>query len=97
MLWYDSVVAQGHLTWQNELNDENRMFFDAASGIFLNYHWTEKHLVRTRNASGTRKHDVFVGVDVWGRGSFGGGQMHCYRALSAVQQQGGHCACMHAR
>lgn len=52
----------------------NRIFFDACDGIFLNYNWSEAHLMRSVGAAGQdRKFDVYVGVDVFGRGCFGGG------------------------
>lgn len=51
-----------------------RIFFDASDGIFLNYNWTEAHLMRSVGAAGRdRQTDVYVGVDVFGRGCFGGG------------------------
>lgn len=51
------------------------MFFDAADAIFLNYTWTEENLkgsVQVAN-SVDRVGDVYVGVDVFGRGCYGGG------------------------
>lgn len=52
----------------------NRIFFDACDGIFLNYIWSEAHLMRSVGAAGRdRQSDVYVGVDVFGRGCFGGG------------------------
>lgn len=52
----------------------NRVFFDACDGIFLNYLWSEANLMRSAGAAG-QDHltDVYVGVDVFGRGCFGGG------------------------
>ena len=52
----------------------DRIFFDACDGIFLNYGWSEAHLMRSAGAAGRdRLSDVYVGVDVFGRGCFGGG------------------------
>lgn len=52
----------------------NRVFFDACDGIFLNYGWSEAQLMRSAGAAGRdRLSDVYVGVDVFGRGCFGGG------------------------
>lgn len=42
-------------------------------GIFLNYGWKEEGLIETVKECGRRKTDVYVGVDVFGRGVFGGG------------------------
>lgn len=51
-----------------------RVFFDACDGIFLNYNWSEAHLMRSAAAAGrARQTDVYVGVDVFGRGCYGGG------------------------
>ena len=55
-----------------------RIFFDACDGIFLNYIWSEAHLMRSASAAGnSRRPDVYVGVDVFGRGCYGGGGYSC--------------------
>ncbi|GFT89120.1 cytosolic endo-beta-N-acetylglucosaminidase [Nephila pilipes] len=68
VIWYDSVLKNGDLIWQNSLNDLNRLFFLIADGIFLDYHWKEKQMLETLTHAAGRKKDVFVGVDVFGRG-----------------------------
>ncbi|KAK7929715.1 hypothetical protein WMY93_006110 [Mugilogobius chulae] len=70
VLWYDSVVHTGKLTWQNQLNQNNRLFFDACDGFFTNYNWTEQNLEDMRGFSAVqgRQADVYVGVDVFARG-----------------------------
>ena len=51
-----------------------RVFFDVSDGIFLNYTWDENNLtLTTRGVGQDRRYDVYVGVDVFGRGCFGGG------------------------
>ena len=50
------------------------MFFDVCDGIFLNYNWSDIHLKQSMEMAGEkRKHDIYVGVDVFGRGVPGGG------------------------
>lgn len=39
VLWYDSVTTSGSIVYNNELVKENKPFFDACDGIFLNYGW----------------------------------------------------------
>ncbi len=39
-------------------------------------------------AAGERKQDVYMGIDVFGRGTFGGGQLNCNVAAAAARQQG---------
>ncbi|GFY68600.1 cytosolic endo-beta-N-acetylglucosaminidase [Trichonephila inaurata madagascariensis] len=68
VIWYDSVLKNGDLIWQNSLNDLNRLFFLNADAIFLDYHWKEKQMLETVTHAAGRKKDVFVGVDVFGRG-----------------------------
>jgi len=52
-----------------------RLFFDACDGIFLNYFWKESSLEQSRQLTIEfgRVHDVYVGVDVFGRGCYGNG------------------------
>uniref|UniRef100_A0A8C3SP64 Cytosolic endo-beta-N-acetylglucosaminidase n=1 Tax=Chelydra serpentina TaxID=8475 RepID=A0A8C3SP64_CHESE len=73
VLWYDSVVQSGALQWQNELNEKNRVFFDACDGLFTNYNWKEEHLERMGAQAGERLADVYVGIDVFARGVVVGG------------------------
>ncbi|XP_056673368.1 cytosolic endo-beta-N-acetylglucosaminidase isoform X4 [Monodelphis domestica] len=72
VIWYDSVVKDGQLKWQNELNESNRIFFDSCDGLFTNYNWKEAHLERMASVE-KRKADVYVGVDIFARGNVVGG------------------------
>ncbi|GJQ80903.1 hypothetical protein Trydic_g4720 [Trypoxylus dichotomus] len=86
IIWYDSVTRDGKLQWQNELNEYNRCFFDACDGIFLNYTWKKGNLKRSIKHAQHRRHDVYVGLDVFGRGCFGGGKFNSYLAAKAVRE-----------
>ncbi|XP_029944494.1 cytosolic endo-beta-N-acetylglucosaminidase [Salarias fasciatus] len=88
VLWYDSVIHDGQLKWQNELNQYNRMFFDACDGIFTNYNWTEQNLEWMEAYGGLqrRQADVYVGVDVFGRGKVVGGMFETNKALELIRK-----------
>ncbi|CAF3433647.1 unnamed protein product [Rotaria sp. Silwood1] len=73
VIWYDSVTIHGELKWQNQLNELNEPFFNVCDGIFLNYTWKIEKLLQSKINAGERCRDVFVGIDVFGRGCFGGG------------------------
>ena len=56
------------------------MFFDVCDGIFLNYNWSLDDLQESVSVSGKeRRYDVYVGVDVFGRGCYGGGGWNTYK------------------
>lgn len=88
VLWYDSVVQTGELKWQNELNQSNRMFFDACDGFFTNYNWTEQNLEVMTEYSGVqgRQADIYVGVDVFARGIVVGGMFETNKALEIIRK-----------
>ncbi|XP_058508855.1 cytosolic endo-beta-N-acetylglucosaminidase isoform X1 [Solea solea] len=88
VVWYDSVVENGQLNWQNELNQSNRLFFDACDGFFTNYNWTEEHLERMKDYSGLggRGADVYVGVDVFARGNVVGGMLETNKSLAVIRK-----------
>lgn len=79
VLWYDSIIETGALSWQNELNDNNKSFFDLCDGILINYTWNEKNLERTvriLDEKGGDAHKVFIGIDVFGRGQLAKFESH---------------------
>ncbi|KAM4717208.1 cytosolic endo-beta-N-acetylglucosaminidase isoform 2-T4 [Anableps anableps] len=88
ILWYDSVIENGELKWQNELNQSNRMFFDACDGFFTNYNWTEENLEWMKDYSGVqgRQADVYIGVDVFARGKVVGGMLETNKALDIIRK-----------
>ncbi|XP_040014089.1 cytosolic endo-beta-N-acetylglucosaminidase isoform X2 [Xiphias gladius] len=88
VLWYDSVIENGQLNWQNALNQSNRMFFDACDGFFTNYNWTEQNLEWMRDYSGVqgRKADIYIGVDVFARGKVVGGMFETNKALEIIRK-----------
>lgn len=53
----------------------SRCYFKKCDGIFLNYNWTDKGLASSLALAKKEKRekDVYVGLDVWGRGCPGGG------------------------
>lgn len=78
VIYYDSIINDGKLKWQNELNELNKSFFNICDGIYLNYCWKDENLYKSIEISGNRSYDVFVGVDVFGRGCFGGGGLNTH-------------------
>eukprot|EP01018_Ginkgo_biloba_P000094 Gb_18481 [translate_table: standard] len=74
VIWYDSVTKDGDLDWQNQLNEKNKPFFDICDGIFTNYTWEEDYPKLSALAAGKRQYDVYMGIDVFGRNTYGGGQ-----------------------
>uniref|UniRef100_A0A6B2KYC7 FBA domain-containing protein n=1 Tax=Arcella intermedia TaxID=1963864 RepID=A0A6B2KYC7_9EUKA len=87
ILWYDSVITTGKVAWQNALNPLNKIFFDGCDGIFLNYGWNEKLISESSSLAGERKLDVFTGIDIFGRGTFGGGGFQTHKALEVIHNQ----------
>ncbi|XP_061606475.1 cytosolic endo-beta-N-acetylglucosaminidase isoform X2 [Phyllopteryx taeniolatus] len=88
VLWYDSVIENGELKWQNELNQSNRVFFDACDGFFTNYNWTAQNLERMtdNNLPTGRQADIYVGVDVFARGKVVGGMFKTHKALEIIRK-----------
>lgn len=97
-LRYDSVIITGQLRWQDRLNSLNLPFFLSADSMFTNYFWPPhypslcaQYLLSIDPATLGSKpktlQDIFIGVDVWGRGSHGGGGFGSYRAITHVDPE----------
>ncbi|XP_047363269.1 cytosolic endo-beta-N-acetylglucosaminidase isoform X1 [Vespa velutina] len=90
IIWYDSVINTGELKWQNELNEKNKDFFLGCDGIFLNYNWSDSELINSCILAIDLKRDVkdvYVGLDVWGRGCPGGGGYNSAHALERIRKR----------
>lgn len=88
VIWYDSVLQDGKLSWQNELNAKNSHFFDLCDGIFLNYGWTEQMLESSATLAGDRKSDVYVGIDVFARNTKYAGGFETCKAVEQAHKHG---------
>jgi mannosyl-glycoprotein endo-beta-N-acetylglucosaminidase len=86
IIWYDSVTKDGQLVWQNALNQKNVSFFHCCDGIFLNYNWNWSLLSETRKMAQNRLNDVYVGIDVFGRGCPGGGGYNSSEAMDMIRK-----------
>jgi endo-beta-N-acetylglucosaminidase D len=88
IVWYDSVIETGKLKWQNELNELNKEFFDLTDAFFVNYTWKDINLQNTKKNALDRLSDVFIGVDVFGRGCLGDGGFNTNIAFDAINKYG---------
>ncbi|CAH9121492.1 unnamed protein product [Cuscuta epithymum] len=86
VIWYDSVTTDGKLIWQDQLNEKNKPFFDVCDGIFVNYTWKETYPMESASVAGERKFDVYMGIDVFGRNTYGGGQWTTNVALDVIKK-----------
>lgn len=68
-IWYDAMLANGTISYQNRLNANNAYFFQHSTGLFTNYNWTLASTVTSSNtyATGLGKSpfDVYTGADMW--------------------------------
>ncbi|OKY26551.1 hypothetical protein BI291_11410 [Thalassotalea sp. PP2-459] len=70
--WYDSMLLDGSVRWQNQLNEKNIPYFQQenqrfSDAMFINYWWNEdminasNHLVKQVNRS---PYDLYFGADL---------------------------------
>ncbi|KAJ9539798.1 hypothetical protein OSB04_026304 [Centaurea solstitialis] len=81
-----SHLTKGKLDWQDQLNDKNKPFFDICDGIFMNYTWKEDYPRSSAAVAGNRQFDVYMGIDVFGRGTYGDGQWTTNVALDVLKK-----------
>eukprot|EP01063_Lacrimia_lanifica_P000973 TRINITY_DN1046_c0_g4_i1.p1 TRINITY_DN1046_c0_g4~~TRINITY_DN1046_c0_g4_i1.p1 ORF type:complete len:881 (+),score=254.35 TRINITY_DN1046_c0_g4_i1:755-3397(+) len=88
VIWYDSVLETGPLKYQNELNHGNKAYFDVCDGFFTNYWWKPRSIANSKAVAGPRAADVYHGVDMFGRGTYGGGQYDSHKAVRETAPNG---------
>ncbi|KAK6536293.1 hypothetical protein TWF281_000535 [Arthrobotrys megalospora] len=91
IVWYDSLTIYNRVAYVNGLSPVNAPFFDVSSGLFTNYRWKPMTQLLTTAALSKvmhRNHDVYMGIDVFGRGTFGDGGWGTGTALSVIRPAG---------
>lgn len=98
VIWYDSVVdGSGSVSWQNEVNDRNIKMYEGSDGILLNYGWNDDSLQQTAKIlknDPLAMQQVFVGIDVFGRGQTAKFHTHEVRSLLPISETFLNCFCL---
>lgn len=71
--WYDSMIADGRVRWQNALNEKNQQYLQqgqnaSADAMFLNYWWNAAMVQQTASKAlqlGRSRYEVYFGADLW--------------------------------
>ncbi|MFF5002456.1 endo-beta-N-acetylglucosaminidase [Streptomyces phaeochromogenes] len=69
--WYDSMTVSGSVSWQGALNNQNRVFFQAADSMFVDFRWSSSSLASsgtTAQQLGRSRYELWAGVDVEANG-----------------------------
>lgn len=61
--WYDAMLMSGSVSWQRNLNSNNKPFFDASASIFLDFGGTSYKASAT--LAGDRARSVYQGINVY--------------------------------
>ena len=88
VIWYESLGRDGSVSYENKLTEKNVAFFNACDGIFTNYAWRSGDPVQSAAVAQGRRFDVYTGIDVFGRGTYGGGGHNTHRALAEIRRGG---------
>ena len=74
-MWYDSMVEDGRIAWQNALNSANDAYLNdpdpVAHSMFLNFWWSAAGLDSSRAAAralGRSEYELFSGIDTESNG-----------------------------
>jgi endo-beta-N-acetylglucosaminidase D len=69
LIWYDALLQNGNVTYQNRLNANNAYFFQHSTGLFTNYAWTLASTVSSSqnyaNGLALSPYRVYTGADMW--------------------------------
>ncbi len=69
LIWYDSMLQNGSIQYQNKLNANNAYFFQHSTGLFTNYNWSQAATVASSQSYaqslGLSPYRVYTGADLW--------------------------------
>jgi endo-beta-N-acetylglucosaminidase D len=70
--WYDAMLRNGQVKWQNEINANNQDFLQdevpSADAMFVNYWWNKEMVLNSHKRIKALKRspfDVYFGADLW--------------------------------
>jgi hypothetical protein len=67
-------------------------YSSSLDGIFLNYNWTPEGAEKSAVLADQRPLDVYVGTDVFGRGTYGGGGYDSFKGIRTAFSKGASAA-----
>lgn len=87
VIWYDSYISTNKVSYQNGVNERNYDHFENTDVFLTNYWWDESILKsNVKNIGSLGLSKLYVGVDVWGRGStFGKGGLDIGTPLDSLR------------
>ena len=69
LIWYDAMLPNGSVSYQNRLNVNNAYFFQHSTGLFTNYAWSNTATVTSSQSYalglGQSPFKVYTGADLW--------------------------------
>lgn len=86
IILYDSLIDNGSINYQNGLSINNIELFNISDGYFTNYWWNEKICRDTAKLAKERHYDIYMGIDIFGRNTYGGGGFSTYKALDVIKK-----------
>ncbi|GAB5355230.1 hypothetical protein AAMO2058_000187900 [Amorphochlora amoebiformis] len=85
VLFYDSLSPDGSVSYSNKLQkNTNYPFFQVCDGVLINYFWAKGWPRQSASLAGDRRFDVYTGIDVFGRGTYGEGGFNTWVALEEI-------------
>ncbi|KAI3379377.1 hypothetical protein SNEBB_005470 [Seison nebaliae] len=86
LMWYDALLPNGVVSYQNMVNESNKIYLNYFDSIFLNYNWSPNSLGCSRASVNNYENRIYVGLDVFGRGMIGNGKFNTFKALQIVRR-----------
>lgn len=71
--------------YQNEVNDRNKAYYELTDSFFTNYWWNDEKLKDDIKSAQPNK-TIYVGNDIWGRGTFGGGEFFTFKGINEIEK-----------
>ena len=85
LIWYDSLLNNGILSYSDSVHIRNKVFFDNSDKFFLDYQWREPNIKKMLIEIKEKSNKILLSVDMFGRSS-GANGLKMFKHINIIKK-----------